>query len=146
MSVPDDCPLVGTWSLVGYEIRSRQGRHAGRPQWKHSRGQLLYTPDGEMSVQISNGRQVSFDAVHRWDGAPADKARAFDDYLGYGGTYRWLSDRVIHVIEVSLYPNWIGTEQVRYVDIQDNDRLILTDVKDHSAAGLILTWQRVQTS
>lgn len=135
------CPIVGTWELEGYEITSRAARQAGRPRWSRSRGQLLYTTGGYMSVHLSNGEQRPFTAHRRWDGTAEEKVRAHDDYLGYGGTFRWEGDRVIHVIEHCTFPNWVGTEQVRMAHL-DGDRLVLTDHRARADASVVLSWRR----
>lgn len=139
---PADCPVIGTWRLRGYEVRSREGRQAGRPRWTRPAGLLVYLADGTMSVHLSNLDQTAFAAERRWDGTTAEKAQAFDDYLGYAGTFRWEGDRVVHVIEHSVFPNWVGGEQVRMATVTD-DVLVLTDHAARADASVVLTWERV---
>jgi hypothetical protein len=63
----------------------------------------------------------------------------------YGGRYSFHGDRVIHHVELSLFPNWVGTDQQRWVELA-GDRLTL------SASPLLLAgtqqvprlvWERV---
>lgn len=138
---PAECPIVGTWRLVRYDVIAR-GSQEGRPRWAETRGQLIYTADGALSVHLCNAAQQSFDARRRWDGSNDEKARAYDDYLAYAGTYRWEGDRVVHVIEQCIFPNWVGGEQVRRAEL-DGDRLTLTnpDARDDGAVSLV--WERV---
>lgn len=137
-----DCPIIGTWRLLGYEVRSHEeGSQAGRPRWQDTRGQLVYTARGDMSVHLSNVDQRPFEAARRWDGTQAEKARAFDDYLAYAGTFRWEGDRVVHVIEQCIFPNWVGTNQVRLAAV-DGSTLVLTDHAARARASVVLTWER----
>lgn len=144
MTVPErDCPIIGTWRLRAYEVRPHNGAAAGRPRWTRFAGQLVYTAGGRMSVHISTLDQRPFEAERRWDGTPDEKARAFDDYLAYAGTFRWEGDRVVHVIEQSLFPNWVGGEQVRMATLEDG-LLVLTDTAAREDASVVLIWERVE--
>ena len=51
---------------------------------------------------------------------------------------------MIHVIEQCIFPNWVGSEQVRLAHLED-DRLVLTDHAARAEASVILTWQRQET-
>jgi hypothetical protein len=64
--------------------------------------------------------------------------RAFDDFRAYCGTFRYEGDQVVHVVEQSIFPNHIGTDQVRLVTL-DGSKLVLTNVQK----TLALTWLRV---
>jgi len=44
-------------------------------------------------------------------GAAAEqRANAFSTYLAYYGTYEVERDRVIHDVQISLFPDWSGAE------------------------------------
>jgi hypothetical protein len=45
--------------------------------------------------------------------------------MAYAGRYSFSGDRVIHHVELSLFPNWVGTDQQRSVELS-GDRLILS--------------------
>jgi hypothetical protein len=66
-------------------------------------------------------------------------------FVSYAGRYSFLGDRVIHHVELSLFPNWVGSDQQRSVELT-GDRLVL------SASPLLLAgkhevprlvWERV---
>lgn len=46
-------PLVGTWQLRSFVMRSRDGP-ATHPYGEHVHGYLLYTADGSMSVTMTS--------------------------------------------------------------------------------------------
>ncbi len=41
------------------------------------------------------------------------------------GRYSFIGDRVIHQLELSLFPNWVGSDQERWVELA-GDRLMLS--------------------
>jgi hypothetical protein len=69
-------------------------------------------------------------------------------FVAYTGRYSFDGDRVVHHVELSLFPNWVGSDQERSVELA-GDRLTL------SASPLLLAgqqqvprlvWERVQPS
>lgn len=71
---------------------------------------------------------------------------AFDGYIAYCGLYRVEEEiaEVVHIVEASLYPNWVGTEQRRRYRF-DGGRLVLSAPVFGVSGNIIneLTWQRV---
>jgi hypothetical protein len=68
-----------------------------------------------------------------------------EGFVAYAGRYTFHGDRVVHHVELSLFPNWVGTDQERSVE-RTEDRLTL------SASPLLLAgtkqvprlvWERV---
>jgi Lipocalin-like domain len=54
--------------------------------------------------------------IARSSGAtPAEIATAARDYFAYCGTYELRDGEVVHRVELSLMPNWIGRQLVRLV-------------------------------
>lgn len=50
---------------------------------------------------------------------------AFDTYFSCCGKYELRGDKVVHHIDVSLFPNWTGQDQERFYRFE-GDRLILS--------------------
>ncbi len=137
-SINSDCPLIGTWKLVDWEVRDPDDPMIAPPQWTRKQGQIMYSADGYMAMQMSNVDRARF-ADDAYGATDAEKIQTYADFRAYCGTYRWHGDTVVHVVEQSDYPNIIGTEQVRLVTL-DGDRLILDNVN----RSIPLTWQRVR--
>jgi hypothetical protein len=59
---------------------------------------------------------------------PQESKSAFDSYLSYFGRYWYDPERqaVVHKVEASLIPNWVGQEQVRYVRLEGRKLCIYT--------------------
>jgi hypothetical protein len=111
-------------------------------------GYLIYTADGRFSVTISRADRARFTGGDLLGGTMQEKTRAAEGFVAYAGWYTFHGDHVVHHVELSLFPNWVGTEQQRFADLSQ-DTLIL------SASPLLLAgrqqvphllWERVRPS
>lgn len=137
-------PLIGTWRLVSWENRSSDGR-VSYPLGEDAVGYIMYTEDGYMSVAIMPPGRVKFAAEDLLGGSQQERAWAAGTYVSYCGRYEFRGDTVVHQVELSLFPNWIGVEQERLVELRENrltlsTRPILLSGKQQTAR---LIWERV---
>jgi hypothetical protein len=69
-----------------------------------------------------------------------------EGFVAYAGRYSFHGDRVIHHVELSLFPNWVGSDQERWVELA-GDRLTLS-ASPLLLAGKLqvprLVWERVE--
>ena len=143
-------PLPGTWHLHRWEIAYSDGRPPTLPFGDKAIGLIQYTRDGFMSACIARaGRQrLSSDSVRS---APeGERLAAFESYFQYAGPYalRMIDGQlhVVHHVTHALNPNFVGTDQVRRVDLvgaggmtlSASDRLPGTPVMRHHR----LHWSR----
>jgi hypothetical protein len=126
--------LVGAWRLVSWENRAADGQ-VTYPMGADAVGYLIYTADGRCSVMISRAGRAAFAADDLLSGTAEEKARAAEGFVAYAGRYTFSGDRVVHHVEVSLFPNWVGSDQERSVELVE-DRLTL------SASPLLLAGRR----
>jgi hypothetical protein len=134
--------LVGTWRLAGCVRRS--GGRTEHPFGEHPVGLLLYTQDGRMSVHLAFGDREPLSSLDLAELPEAEAALAFRTYLGYGGRYRIRGDTVVHSVEVSSIPDWVGTEVVRRVSTS-GEMLVLRTPEERTAEGSVvweLQWLR----
>jgi len=117
-------PFVGTWALVSFELRSMNGL-VHYPLGKDARGYIIYGQDGYMSVAFMSVGRPNFKSGDARGGSVEEKVLAVDTYFSYCGKYELQGDKVVHHIEVSLFPNWTGEDQVRFYKL-DGDQLILS--------------------
>ena len=136
--------LVGAWQLLSWENRAADGQ-VTYPMGPDALGSLLYTASGRFSVTISRRGRAGFAAGDLLSGTTEEQARAVEGFVAYAGRYSFHGDRVVHHVELSLFPNWVGTDQERSVE-RTGDRLTL------SASPLLLAgtqqvprlvWERV---
>ncbi len=75
-----------------------------------------------------------------------EQARMAAGYLAYAGSYTLDGMTVTHHVEMSLFPNWIGTDQVRAIAILENGDLELSTPPEASRSGHTvvnrLRWRR----
>jgi hypothetical protein len=116
--------LIGTWRLVAWENRAA-GEEVTHPMARNPLGYLLYTADGHFSVTIARVGRPAFRVGNLLGGTIEDKARAVEGFVAYAGTYTFHGDRVVHHVELSLFPNWVGSDQERAIELT-RGRLSLT--------------------
>jgi lipocalin-like protein len=80
-------------------------------------GYVLYTANGRFSITISRRGRAGFAAGDLLSGTTEEKARAMEGFVAYAGRYSFHGDRVIHRVELSLFPNWVGSDQERWVSL-----------------------------
>mgnify|MGYP005857205167 CR=1 FL=1 len=125
--------FTGAWKLIE-QIEIRDGRET-YPRGEHPVGLLIYLPDGTMSVQLMRPDRGQFtDLTHL--------QTALEEYLGYYGRYTVdeAGGVVVHHVEGSSYPRWIGTDQVRRYRFE-GDHLILS--AEGQGVRRVLTWARI---
>jgi hypothetical protein len=138
-------PLIGTWRLASWENRSVVDGRISYPLGKDAVGCIMYNPDGYMSVTIMRPEREMFAAGDLLSGSPEEKAQAAGTYVSYCGRYEYRGDMVVHHVEFSLFPNWVGVDQERLVELRENQlilstRPILLSGKQQTAH---LIWERV---
>jgi hypothetical protein len=98
-----------------------------------------------MAVSIMSPHRIPFAGTDILRRTTEEAAAATRTYLSYCGRYELLPDRLLHHIEVSLFPNWSGTTQERFYHL-DGERLELSTaplaLREQPRAHLV--WQRVQ--
>src|SRR4051812_32147479 len=111
-------PLVGSWRLVAFETRSADNE-VDYPFGEQPLGYLLYNEQGYISVVFMAPNRPSFLAGDI-NGTAEEKALAYDTCRAYCGTYEITGEKVLHHIEVSVFPNWVGITQERFYELRDN--------------------------
>lgn len=134
--------LLGTWTLLRFEELDGGGVPVRFPFGPDAGGLLVYTPDGRMSAQLSTAGRPRFAAGGGLAERARERAGAFDTFVAYCGRFRVDGDEVAHEVELSLYPNWIGTTLRRRVRF-DGEQLTLTTAPDRAGRAQRLIWRRV---
>ena len=137
--------LAGAWKLLVFEFRSEG--EVVFPFGTNFKGLCLYDSSGYMAMQIMRGDRPRFAVNDQQLGTPAEVGAAFSGYVAYSGTY--VADEthgvVVHHVSQSLFPNWVGTDLVRFYRICAN-RLIVSaptvQVRGHLMDAM-LVWERL---
>lgn len=110
-------PLVGTWRLIACEHRLSDGR-VTRPFGPKPRGRLIYTAEGRMIVMLMDPCRPPARSGQLFEAAEPELVLAARGFVAYSGRWRVLGGKVVHRVEMSLFPNWVGTSQVRAFSIR----------------------------
>ena len=106
--------LVGTWSLVSFEVVSEDdGAPLETPFGPRPHGRLVFTSNSRMiAVMKASGL--------RYGPSDAERAALHRALAAYSGTYRVEGDRYITSVDVAANVYWEGTEQVRKFRLEGN--------------------------
>jgi lipocalin-like protein len=119
--------LSGTWKLVSWKIVKANGELADPYMGPNLSGWLMYHPSGHMCGALMRPERAKFASNNAVGGTPEEIKAAFEGYLGYCGSYEVNQQErfVIHRVQLSWFPNWLGTEQKRFFELA-GDRLTIT--------------------
>lgn len=106
--------LVGTWSLDHWQAQVGS-EPPTFPFGAEAAGRLMYDEVGNMAVQLLVPDRPTFASPDWTGGTPAEVEAAFEGFFSYYGDYTLdeAANTVTHHLEAALFPNWIGTQQVR---------------------------------
>jgi hypothetical protein len=141
--------FVGTWKLVSWEMQRSNGEKIEPPFGRDATGWIMYDANGHMCVQIMRSNRTKFSSDNLLEGGtPEEKKAAYEGYIAYCSTYTVNEEEgfVIHHIELSLFPNWLGMDQKRFFEFS-GDRLTLRPPPFMYAGEQVtarLTWERLK--
>ncbi len=136
--------LKGTWQLVAWRRIAADGT-ISYPLGADARGQLIYTSNGMMAVQIAAAIRPTIPTEDPLGGDPDARASAYSTYLAYFGTYEVDGEQVIHHLDSSLFPNWSGQDQARALGPEGDDLVLRTppmQLSDGTTVVNELAWSR----
>ncbi len=138
--------FVGAWKLISLERRTAAGEVI-YPMGQNPVGRLTYDALGRMSVQIMRPDRPKPQGVTPASWSAAEKAAAFDGFIAYYGTFTVSETEraVIHHVEASLYPHWVGSDQRRLYEFSGS-QLILRALNGSGGPGTEsrLVWERAR--
>lgn len=118
--------ITGTWRLCAYEVHSSDGRRSA-PLGERPIGFLMYDGQGHMSGHLLRRERPRFVSDDLTGGSPDEVAQAFRGAVCYFGAYEVDEAQalVLHRVEGSLFPNWIGQVLPRKVSFR-GEHLVLS--------------------
>jgi hypothetical protein len=136
--------VVGTWRLKLWETRTADGRVA-YPLGRDAVGYLIYTTGGHMAVTMMRVNRPTFASDDLLGGTLEEQATAAAGYVTYCGRYEIRDGTVVHHVELSLFPNWVGIDQVRFAEVEGDELTITTErlaIGGETVNRLV--WERVE--
>lgn len=137
----------GTWQLQSFEIKNSAGE-VSYPYGTDAKGYLIYGQDGYMAVALMKANRANFDSADMSAANTDEKRVAFDTFASYCGTYEVQGEKVIHHVQVSLYPNWSGSDQERFFKFFADQLVLSTPLSpaEGKEQTAIVVWRRMKPS
>lgn len=134
--------LIGSWGLISFESKSPEGI-VTYPLGRNAQGIIIYTPDDYVSVNIMKEDRLSVVEKALY----LDKDLKYLDlpYLSYTGRYMVDEIRscVTHLVEICIYPEWVGQKQFRIIRWKGNDLELSSDtIQGSDQVQFMLLWRR----
>ena len=137
--------LAGVWRLVSSEFRTAEG-DAVYPLGEDALGQAIFTESGYLSAQLMRPGRPNFASGDQAGGTQREVQAALQGYAAYYGRCELDVENktITTTVEGSLFPNWVGSRQLRYYELSGK-RLILKTPPiafgDKEFTG-VLSWER----
>ena len=131
--------LTGVWRLMEFELTTADGK-TSRPYGDKPDGRLVYTSGGVMTAHLGRGDRPAFAKLGETN---AERALgALRTHFSYSGRYRIEDDQVLHDVDISISPDWVGATKARRISF-DGEILVLTDEAPDRGDGVgVLKWRR----
>ncbi len=135
--------FIGSWILQEWHL-IKNGQSKEYPMGIRAKGTLMYTEEGMMSATLMHENRKKFDKKTKADTV---KLNACNTFIAYAGDFEVRGDKIVHHVQTSLIPNWVGTELVRNYKFQkDKQKMTLSTEmnvdKDGTITQHVLIWKR----
>jgi len=138
-------PLVGSWRLRRWIAIADDGSESA-PMGDAPEGLLVYASDGSMIVLMAQADRPRIASDDVTGGTESERAQAFASFIAYGGPFEVDGDVVSHHVEMSQFPNWVGTVQRRRWELDSSARQLTLTSQPMTVSGATriqrLTWER----
>ncbi len=141
--------LVGSWRLVDWTVSI--GDRSRRPWGGKATGLLTYTADGRMWAALMAADREHMPTRTLSEAPAGMRAAAASGFVTYAGSFSLDGDDVIHHVEVSLLPNYVGNDErrhVEWIDTKSGFDLALTTPPAETLSGRLvvekLHWTRIR--
>lgn len=135
--------IVGTWKLVSYVVEVQESGHIIKVMGEAPTGYTTFLDSGRVFFMLTAEGRIPHHT-------PEGHALLLDTMVAYTGTYRIEEDKWITRVEVAWNPEWIGTEQTRFFQL-DGDRLqvltpwrLMPNWADHGMTRSIISFERAE--
>lgn len=102
----------------------------------------MFHSEGYMSAQLMRQNRMIYASRDLHDGTIKEMAEAASGYIAYAGKFEVNEEEktLIHHVEVSMNPTWLGQEQPRVTSIEGNKLSIYNGLQPEQK----LVWERLQ--
>lgn len=136
---------MGRWRIVEWVQHYDDGKKQ-YPLGRNPHGFIQYDRD-RMFCFLCGGERKHLSGG-QWTAPEAEKAAAYASCFSYSGTYEIAGDEILHRVDLSLYPNWVGTTQRRRAVLREGRLSLSARLEEGTpeARTAELVWERMARS
>jgi hypothetical protein len=135
-------PIIGTWALDSIIYEDADTGERFNIYGEKPSGYIMINADGHAMALIADSTRVP-------PQNSSDKETLFGTMMAYAGPYMLEGDNTFTTrVTSAWHPSWVGTDQVRFFDVNGNTLEITTAVQTHpnfpgrTGRGVV-RWHRV---
>ena len=135
--------VVGTWRVTSCSVLTLDTNEVSRPYGDNPIGYLQYSPGGHMVAFVQTGDPKRTTPPF----SDSDRAELHKGIIAYAGTYSVDGNKVTHHVVASCRPDWIGSDEVRYIELNGKNLIIKTPPETDPTGKQVvatLTFERVE--
>lgn len=135
--------LLGSWFLHEAHAVDPQGVRLADAYGPRPSGVIHYGADGRMTALITHDGRARLSG-DRQAAPEKERAEAYRSCIAYAGRYTLAGDRVHHHVDVSTYPNWVGTVLTRHLSFEAEAAVLRTLPQMQAGVETVirLVWRR----
>jgi hypothetical protein len=134
--------LAGAWKPVSYELRYANGETV-YPLDREPSGYPMYSADGHMCGAMMSSDTPRFAGDNFQKGNPEDHVTAARTYPSYFGPYEVPGDRMVHRVEISLFPNLVDAARDRNIELTGDWLTLSAPIASRGRRGRVeVHWRR----
>jgi Flp pilus assembly pilin Flp len=136
--------VQGSWTMVSNVLD--QGGNKTDPYGPAAKGSVMLTSNGRVMLIITRADVPKFASNNRTTGTPEENKAAVAGSIAYFGTYTVNdADKMLLMhLEGSTYPNWVGTDQKRTLDLSGDEMKFINQNPSMGQGTVTVTWKRVK--
>lgn len=139
-------PFAGTWKLISSEMRT-SGGEVHYPLGQDCIGRIFFDASGNLSAQLMQVGRPEFATGDMMAGTEEEMVAAYKGFVSFWGAYQFDSEtkQLTYVIEGSLFPNWVGHENLRFYEFEENRLTFKTPPFPMGGQEIVgvLIWERL---
>jgi hypothetical protein len=135
--------IIGTWKLISFELKSNG--NISHPLGENPLGFLIYGETGHMAVMMSKKDRSPLSSEDIINIPEEEKSGLADGFIGYSGKYKILDNKLVHYVEISFIPNWMGRPLERFYQFYKGNLILKTPAEDINGVEFISTiiWEKI---
>ena len=138
--------FAGSWKLVSSEMRTSSGA-IHYPLGENCEGRMIFDELGNFSAQLMRPDRPAFASDDLLRGTDAEIRTAYQGYVAFWSriTIDEEKQEATYEVEGSLFPNWLGHQNLRYYEFEGNRMILRTPPFTMAAEEVtgVLIWERL---